>query len=543
MKKQSPSVDGFVPRRSGKLVGEPGQPLAKARANVGIARPEKSHPLSSEAPRRSGIKSEIDDSLKMIDEEDDQQPSKKRRFFGGGRRQSKKQPNSSKKKLIKRIILAIIIILLILGGYVGLRALLASNSVFQGNPFDIFQNEPLKEDANGRSNILVFGTSEDDGPDHGGANLTDSLMVLSVDQSAKNAYMVSIPRDLYVDYGETCSEGYQGKINSLYDCYSNGGEDEAAGANALKSKIGDVVGLDIQYYAHLNYTVVRDAVNAVGGVDVTIESNPRGVGILDRNFDWKCNYQCYYVKYEDGEVAHLDGEHALALARARGAAGGYGLQAANFDREKNQQKIVKALREKAVSAGTLTNVGKVTGLIDALGNNLKTNFETKEIRTLMSLGTDIKTESITSISLVQAGEELVTTGNVGGASIVRPIAGLYDYSAIHTYISKKLTSNAVTKEGAQLVVLNGSQVAGVGQHEADELTAKGFTVAAVDNAPEDTYDRVEIYQIGEGMTATKAKLKELYKVKTIKTTSPPAAVADGINFVVVIGQDLSSSSN
>ncbi|MDB5177885.1 MAG: cell envelope-related function transcriptional attenuator, LytR/CpsA family protein nonfunctional [Candidatus Saccharibacteria bacterium] len=537
MKKQSTSsVDGFVPRRSGKILGESQQPIGTKRPEVGVPLPGDDR----QSMRRSSqvVRGDIDNSLKMIDEEEDQAP-KKRRFFG--KRRSKK-PASSKKKLIKRIILALLIIILLIGGYVGIKALLASGSIFKGNPFDIFLSQPLKKDENGRSNILVFGTSEDDGPDHGGANLTDSIMVVSIDQTNKNAYMVSVPRDLYVDYGETCPEGYKGKINSLYDCYSNGEENEEAGANALKDKVGSVLGLDVQYYAHLNYTVVRDAVNAVGGVDVKIESDdPRG--ILDRNFDWMCNFNCYYVKYANGEVAHLDGAHALALARARNAAGGYGLPGGNFDREKNQQKIVKALREKAVSAGTLTNVGKVTGLIDALGNNLKTNFETKEIRTLMSLGTDIPSESIQSISLVADGEELVTTGNVGGASIVQPIAGLYDYSDIQAYVQKKLTSNAITKEGAKIVVLNASQVSGVGQAQADKLTAKGFTIAAVDNAPAGTYDRVEIYQIGKGMTATSAKLKEIYSVKTIKTSAPPIAVDETTDFVVIIGQDLSSTSN
>ena len=539
MKKSSSSVDGFVPRRSGRILGEPQQPIGSKRPAVGVPLPggKTNEPLR---PSTKGIRNDIGESLKMIDEEDTDTPVKKRRFLFGARRT--KKPAGPRKKWIKRAIIALLVIMVLVGAYVGIKALLASGSIFKGNPFDIFQSQPLKKDANGRSNILVFGTSEDDGPDHGGANLTDSIMLISIDQTKKNAYMISVPRDLYIEYGETCPEGYRGKINSLYDCYSDGEKDEVAGANALKQKVGELLGVDVQYYAHLNYTVVRDAVNAVGGVDIKIESDdPRG--ILDRNFDWKCNYTCFYVKYTNGETAHLDGEHALALSRARNASGGYGLPGGNFDREKNQQRIVRALREKAVSAGTLTNVGKVTSLIDALGSNLKTNFETKEIRTLMSLGNDIPSESIKPISLVQEGEEVVTTGNVGGASIVRPIAGLSDYSEIQAYVNKKLTSNAVTQEGAQVVVLNGSQIPGVGQTEADKLTTKGFTITVVDNAPVATYERVEIYQIGKGMEATKAKLKQLYNVKTIKTTAPPLAVAASTNFVVIIGQDLSSSSN
>src|SRR5690606_10541770 len=147
------------------------------------------------------------------------------------------------------------------------------------------------------------------------------------------------------------------------------------------------------------YSAVTKAVDAVGGVDVTIESNPPGMGILDRNFDWKCNFQCYYVRYDDGEKVHLDGEHALALSRARNAQGGYGLAAGNFDREKNQQKVAKAVREKALSLGTLTNVGRVTELLDAMGDNLKTNVDKSEIQTIVSLASDVPSESIISLDL------------------------------------------------------------------------------------------------------------------------------------------------
>lgn len=535
MKKQQPSIDGFIPRRAGALLGESQRPIGQPRPQVG-----KVEKTNSDQIRPSGqlARTEIDESLRQIDDETETPQTKKRRF--GRRRKTSAKSPSKRKKIIKRLAILLVIIIIGVVGYVGIKAFLASNSIFKGNPFDIFQNQPLKKDANGRSNILIFGTSEDD-PEHPGGLLTDSIMVLSIDQDKKNAYMVSIPRDLYIDYGESCPEGNQGKINSMYACFSDDDENEAAGAAALQKKIGEIFGLDLQYYAHLNYTVVRDSVNAVGGVDVTIESNPKGEGILDRNFDWKCGYQCYYVKYDDGEVAHLDGDHALALARARGAAGGYGLAAGNFDREKNQQKIIKALREKAVSAGTLTNVGKVTGLIDALGNNLRTNFETKEIRTLMSLGSDIPSDSIQSISLVQQGEELVSTGSVGSASIVRPIAGLYDYSQIQAYINKKLNSNAVSREGASVVVLNGSGVTGVGQQQADKLEGKGFVISAVDTAPEGTYAAVEVYQLGTGNTATKAKLAELYGV-TVKTSAPPATVAEGTKFVIIFGKDPSSSS-
>lgn len=404
MRKQNSSLDGFVPRRGPTVGGgrneELGKPVAEVRADVGRA----SRPISQQMPTRPiGVRrSEIDDSLARIN--DEEQPVRKRGLF----KRKPKKVLTRKQKIIKRLIIAVIVILLAAGGFVLLKGLIASGNVLQGSVFDLLQARPLKMDENGRSNVLVFGTSEDD-PGHEAAYLTDSIMVISIDQNKKDAYMMSIPRDLIVDYGEACFAGYQGKINALYGCYSEEGKNEPEGAAALKDKVGEILGLDIQYYSHVNYTVVRDTVKALGSIEVTIEStDPRG--IMDSNFDWKCKggdarasratmiKNCppsgHFIDFPNGKVT-LDAEHALYLAQARGAsAPTYGLERSNFDREVNQQKIVKGIREKAVSAGTLTNVGAVTGLIDALGNNLRTDFATAEVRTLMQLGQDIPADGI-----------------------------------------------------------------------------------------------------------------------------------------------------
>ncbi len=542
MNNNKSSIDGFIPRRPGNQLGElhgvknPNaavKPIDRTLHTGGNAGAEM---LGT--PRRGKVidgRTDIDDSLREIDVLDprDKKTAKKQRKQAKRDRKNKK-PKNKVRRIIKWVVIALVVILLGIGGYVFIKGLLASNNVFQGNFFDIVQNEPLKQDANGRSNFLVFGTAEDDeGGEHGGANLTDSIMVVSIDQTKNDAYMLSLPRDMWVDYQETCTVGNQGKINAVYFCASDDGSDEPAGAAALQAKVGEITGLDIQYYVHLNFTAVVDAVNAVGGVDVTIQSSDER-GILDRNFDWKCNYTCYYVNYKNGEVAHLDGEHALALARARNAAGGYGLPAGNFDREKNQQLIIKALREKAVSAGTLTNLGAVTGLIDALGNNLRTNIETKEIRTLMDLGTKIPTESIISLSLNEEGNMLVTNDSINGQSIVRPVAGMYNYSDIAAYVQKNLTSDPFVKEEPHVSVYNGSETAGVAQTLADTLEDAGFMIDEVANAPEGTYAAIEIYQMNPEKTATAAKLKELYNV-TIKTTAPPVSVVGETDFVIIIG--------
>lgn len=546
---KKPTMDGFIPRRSASNIGgsfRDGVEVKNDTSPYGLKRREITAAPESHAGQGthgvlqtdhgltrqdSGLRrSDIDDSLKSIDTDAPvpQKTHRRGRLF------------AKRKKLLWMAVLLVVVIGIGITGWIGIRTIMAGSSVFNGDIFDIIQAKKLKADTYGRTNVLIFGTSEDDeGGEHPGAFLTDSIMVLSVNQDKKDAFMVSIPRDLWVKYGAACNSGYEGKINELFGCYSDNGDDQRAGEVALSKKVAEVTGLDIQYQVHVNYTVVRQAVDAVGGVDVKIESSDPN-GILDRNFDWKCNYKCYYVKYKNGEVAHMDGEHALAFMRARNAQGGYGLPNGNFDREKNQQKVMVALREKALSAGTLTNPAKITGLIDALGNNLNTNFETSEVSTLLTLATNVQTGSITSINLVDDKDPMMTTGNIRGISIVRPVAGIADYTDIASYIRKQINADAATKENASIVVLNGSGVVGAAQIAGDKLAGMGFTIDGVDNAPAGNYPRRALYaRDATSAPATRAKLTALYGKPTLGLAQ--FGVADDVQFVVVVGQADSSN--
>ena len=545
MKSNRPSIDGFVPRRSGSQLGE----LHNTKKEVITVAPidrsmhtgedEIQQPVGIVRPGKAIGRSDIDESLRDID---NSQPVKKLSRRQRRRLNAQAKPPSKVKRIVKWFFILILVAFIGLGAYVGIKTFLASDSIFKGNIFDIFQTTPLQEDTNGRTNILVFGTSEDD-PGHDAPYLTDSIIVLSVDQDKKNAFIFNLPRDLEVEYGKACLSGFRGKINVVYGCSYNNGTDEPAGAMALQKVVSEVTGMDIQYYAHVNYTVVREAVGAVGGIEVTIESrDPRGQ--LDSNFDWKCKggnesasratmiKNCpprgHFIDYPNGVVT-LDAEHALYLAQARGdSAPTYGFEQSNFDREKNQQKIIQALREKALSVGTLSNLGKVTGLVDALGNNLRTDFETKEIRTLMSLASEVSGDKIQTISLID-GEDAVMKGDGN------PKAGLYEYGDIQAFLKREITSDPFVKEKAGVVVLNGSDAVGVGQQFAEKLDDNGFTITSIGNAPDGTYAAIEVYVVDDSKTATLAKIKELYPNAVIQTTAPPGTPSARASFVIIIG--------
>ena len=544
------NVDGFIPRRSPRAVGgdyvsrRSPSPMAQGlRQRPTVSDMRAAAPRGSEGlvpNRRQGLtRSDIDESLNEIDA---QAPlTRKER-----KQQKQKVPKSGRRKLIKRVIIALVVILLIAGGYVAYKALAASNSVFKGDIFGLVQQKKLQQDANGRTNILILGTSEDD-PGHQGAYLTDSIMVLSLDQTKKNAYTISIPRDMQVQYGMACDAGYSGKINAYFNCVNGDWSSESAETERqTKSRefYGNILGIPIQYSAHVNYSVMRDIVSAVGDITVDIQGSGGAPGVMDSNFDWKCKggnahaslatmkRNClpngHFIDYPNGP-ATLDAEHALYLAQARGdTAPTYGLGNSNFDREQNQQKIMLAIKEKATSTGTLTNIGKVSGLLDAIGKNLRTNFETSEVRTLMTLAKDIPSNSFQRVNLLDSG---IMTGDA------QPAAGLYNFTQLQAFVKKTIYATGITKEGAHVIVLNASGVAGAAQTEADKLTGLGMNIDSVGNAPETgTYPSNEIFKVTDSkMPLTTAKLESLYGAKVQQVTSVPGVtVGDSTNYVIIM---------
>jgi len=471
-----------------------------------------------------------------------------------GRRKKKHKFWPPTKKFWKRFGLASGLVVLIVAGYFGWKIISNASKIFQGNIFNavasvVSPDKPLKADQLGNTNVLLMGTSESD-PGHPGAQLTDSMMIVSFNQTKHTAFLLSIPRDLWVRYASACSVGYEGKINAAYECALNNADganngDELQAERTVAGTVGDVFGMDIQYVAHLNLAVVQKAVDAVGGVDITIDSpDPRG--ILDRNFDWRCNYKCYLVKYPNGP-AHLDVYHAMWLAQARNDSGGYGLPRGNFDRENNQRKILVAVEKKALSVGFLANPLNVTNLLDALGDNVHTTIDSSEIKTFIDVAKAIPPDSIASIDIINDAPSVLTTGaGPDGSSIVRPVAGIYDYSGIATFTKKLLNGGAsLLGEGAKVDVLNGSGVSGAAATEADTLEQSGFTIGTVDSAP-DSFKSTATYTLYDlskgGKPNTLAALKKKLGVSTTQTTLP-AGVTSTASFVVILGQPKSTDTS
>ena len=339
------------------------------------------------------------------------------------------------KKIIKRTFIILLIVGLLAGGWVGWKAVSNSAKIFGwGNLFGLFSKTKLDGEDQGRVNILLAGNSADD-PGHGGANLTDSIMIMSLNTQDNTAFLLSIPRDLYVDIP---GNGYA-KINEAYqdgeaDAFSENGY-ASGGMGLLEKTVSQHFGIHLHYYALVNYSALRDAVNAVGGIKINIQSS-NAKGLYDPSPDLTTGLPL--VDLPNGWQT-LDGQQALGLARSRGDSYyAYGFPRGDFDRTEHQRQILVALKEKAGSVSTLSNPLKVGELFDSFGNNVKTDLELNEAKRLYDLLKKVPSNSITSASL-NDGEEhnlLQSYTTRFGQSALVPKAGVDDFSEIQAYVQQ-----------------------------------------------------------------------------------------------------------
>ena len=452
------------------------------------------------------------------------------RFWKRGAAMKKKQRSRGRKVALS--MLAVVGCLLLFGGYIGIKIIGDLDHVFHGNVASdaqaLFSNVKLRGEAQGRVNVLVAGDSSDRvDPAANGGELTDSIMILSIDTKNNTAFMLSIPRDLWVNVP---NEGWA-KINSTY---------EYNGMKGLTQLIDTDFGIPIDYYALVNYQAFEDVVNAVGGINVNIQSSdPRGLN------DPQPYPGASGFKLSNG-WHELNGQEALDLARARGEGyGSYGFPHSDFDRTQHQRQMVMAIAQKGESAGVVANPIKVSQIFDALSSNVQTDLTLSDALEFVRLTKDIKISSIQSDAFSYTGSNplLANYHAPDGQDALAPSAGPGDYTQLQNYYRQLTSSSPLVKEDASVVVLNASDAYGVARKEATILKNEGFNVTTVTDA-NGTYPSSMIIDESNGQEPTaKQALQQLFSSDTTTTTSTvsPAEATEAqgytADFVIVLGQN------
>lgn len=448
-------------------------------------------------------------------------------------------PSKKRRKLFtkRRLLIALIIIVLAAGGWLGFKFVSNALKVFNGNILSVLTTTKLRGEDLGRVNILLAGNSADD-PGHQGGELTDSIMIVSVDTKNHSATLLSVPRDLWVsipgDGHAKINETYvDGKANGFSESgYANGG------MGLLEKVVEQDFGIHINYYALVNYNALRDAVNAVGGIDINIQSKDSR-GLYDPSIDYATHGPL--VRLSNG-VHHLDGQQALDLARARGDAyGQYGFSNSDFDRTEHQRQILVALKTQAISAGVLANPARLGSLFDSVGKNVTTDFNLGEARRLYDTGKGIDNSNVRSASLNDAdGKNLLDNyAAPNGSSALIPALGVDNFTDIKAFVQRLTSNDPVVRENAGVVVLNGTDVLHLATKVSQRLVAKNVRIVAVDDAKSLT-DVTTIIDVSNGKKpATLKVLKSLYGSHVV-TANPYKGVYNA-SFILVVGGDQGSA--
>ena len=390
------------------------------------------------------------------------------------------------------------------------------------------QLSQLKGEGEGRVNILLLGVGDSG---HAGAGLSDTMMVLSIDPQTNDVAMLGIPRDLWVNVP---GFGYS-KINSAHAYGEQLQKD--GGPEMAKKVVSATLGVPIHYFIRADFTAFKQAVTTVGGVDVTVEQALYDSEYpCDRNEAYSCGFS---IK---AGPQHMDGSVALKYVRCR-----KGNCGDDFGRAKRQQQILEALRAKALSLGTLLDPTKLSGLIDTVGDNIRTDLQLSEIQRLVDITKKLDTTKVVNAVLDNAenGTNLVRTANISGASVVIPVAGVGNYTDIQRFVRSIFVDGYIKQEQARIQVQNGTAKIGLGLAAANVLKSYNYNVVATVAADRATYTSTQIIDYSGGKKPYTIKyLEKRFGVKAIaaQNVAPagPASVAQtdaAPEITVIVGAD------
>ncbi len=408
----------------------------------------------------------------------------------------------------------------------------------------------LKGEKQDRINALLLGIG---GQNHEGADLTDTLMLLSYQPSKQKLGIVSIPRDLIVyipDYGWR-------KINHVY--YFNKKENPEKGAEKTTQFIGDLFDLPIHYHAVVNFKGFQEFIDALGGIDVQVQNtlDDYAYPIQGKENDFPISSRYEHLHIEKG-IQHMDGQTALKFARSRHAEG---VEGSDYARARRQQNIMIAVKEKLFSFKTLINPKKIIDLIDIMKDNLTTNIKIPEILRLIGLARKFSKEDMITKVVDASPDGPLVENHYDGAFVLEPKTGNFDElihiiryvfdtdkkykrkTVIHptpmlpAVITKDKEKTIALGQGNQptIEIRNGTQTPNLASKNQSLLEKMGFNVLQIGNARKQNHPH-SLLIIKNEIAELTQKLSKSLPIQ-IYDSLPQGIPSSQADYLLILGQD------
>ena len=227
--------------------------------------------------------------------------------------------------------------------------------------------------------ILILGKG---GEGHTAPNLTDTIMLTNLNVNSRKTTIISLPRDMWI------SE-IRAKLNTAY---------HYGGFKMATDSISSITGLPINYVLVVDFSLFKDLIDTIGGINVEIENffvdEKYPIAGLENDFpneNKKLFHKILVILNETLRFAqgkqNMDGETALKFVRSRNAIGDEGTDIA---REKRQQKIIAAIKEKLLSKEVLLNPTRINNLYKVFISHIETDIDKKTLLTLSRFAIESK---------------------------------------------------------------------------------------------------------------------------------------------------------
>ncbi len=236
------------------------------------------------------------------------------------------------------------------------------------------QVAPTGKPLTGSIDLLLLGLDQREGWKPNTAR-ADTILMLHVPASHDEAYLMSVPRDSSVHIPAWPAAGFGGdtdRVNSSFFIGSQRDQGWQGGAGLTRKTLSELTGIQFDGVIVIDFSGFRGIINALGGVHMCVERDT-----------WSSHYNVTpdgKPQYAPGDplkprpnswwhkkgCRDLAGWEALDYARQR-----HGLPNGDYDRQRHQQQLIKAMAKKAATAGVVANPGKLSTLLKAAGGSLK----------------------------------------------------------------------------------------------------------------------------------------------------------------------------
>jgi polyisoprenyl-teichoic acid--peptidoglycan teichoic acid transferase len=235
---------------------------------------------------------------------------------------------------------------------------------------------PAGSDIKGPLNFLIVGIDTRESIPTWQPH-ADAVMVMHVSKNLDQAYLTSLPRDLLVDIPAFSKARFSGQRTKLTHAMSYGSRvpgtsipNTAQGFQLLAKTVSNYTGIArFDAGAVLSFSGMRKLVDAIGGVDLYVDQRVASIHLRpDGKGRTRGASSTGYVgpqKVYPKGMNHLNGWQALDFTRQR-----YGLPSGDYDRQRHQRQLIKALIGQVLNRDLVTDPIKLDGVLRALGKTL-----------------------------------------------------------------------------------------------------------------------------------------------------------------------------